>query len=615
MSTDAQTESVEQVTIRFAGDSGDGMQLTGERFTTTSAIMGNDISTVSDFPAEIRAPAGTTGGVSGFQLTFGSHDVFAAGDDADTLIAMNPAALKINIDQLKERGLLIVNEDGFSKRNWERAGYDHNPLEDDALKKYQVFPVPISSMTKSTLEGLPLNGREMDRCKNFFALGLTFWLYERELEGTLKWLDSKFAKLPDIAEANKRALRGGYAYGENSELFRVHYKIKPNPQELKKGTYRHITGNTALAYGLVAAAQQAELPLFLGSYPITPATDILQTLTPLKNFNVTTLQAEDEIAAIGAAIGAAFGGSLAATSTSGPGMALKSEFLNLAIMAELPLVVINVQRGGPSTGLPTKTEQADLLQVLWGRNGESPAVVLAPKSPSDCFQMAYEASRIAIKYMTPVILLSDGNLANGADIWKVPEVSSLPKFEFSRFKGQVSDFHPYERDPETLARPWVIPGTPDLEHRLGGLEKDHLTGAVSYGRENHHEMVLTRAEKVQRVTNEIPPQVIHGHKQGDLLVVGWGSTYGVIRTVVEKLALEGHSVGSTHLQFLNPLPLDLEAIFENYKTILVAEINNGQLWTRLQGAYAKPMKRFNRVKGYPLSEKELQQEILQLLKD
>lgn len=606
-------ESVEHVTIRFAGDSGDGMQLTGERFSTTSAVMGNDISTISDFPAEIRAPAGSLGGVSGFQLTFGSDQVFATGDDVDALVVMNPAALKVNVDYLKERGILIVNEDGFNKRNWERAGYQSNPLEDEKLNKFQVFPVAISTLTKNALEGLPLTGKEMGRCKNFFALGLSFWLYERDIEPTLEWLDTKFAKKPDIAEANKRALRGGYDMGDNSELFRVHYKVKPNPTELAKGSYRHITGNKALSFGLVAAAQKAKLRLFLGSYPITPASDIIHELSSLKNFGVTTLQAEDEIAAIGAAIGAAFGGSLAATSTSGPGLALKSEFMNLAVMTELPLVVIDVQRGGPSTGLPTKTEQADLLQALWGRNGESPVVVMAAKTPSDCFETAYEACRVAVKYMTPVMLMSDGNLANGADVWSIPNVDDLPEFEFSQFHGQMSDFHPYERNPETLARPWVIPGTPEGEHRLGGLEKDKLTGAISYGRENHEEMVKTRAAKVERVTQEIPPQKIYGDPVGDLLVIGWGSTYGVIRTVVEKLHREGKKVASTHLRYINPLPTDLEPLIKKYKKVIVAEINNGQLWTRLQGAYGLPMERYNSIKGYPLSETDLENSLREYL--
>lgn len=602
----------ERVTIRFAGDSGDGIQLTGERFTTTSAIMGQEVATFTDFPAEIRAPVGTIGGVSGFQLSFGAHDIYTAGDFVDALFVMNPAALKVNIGRLRTNGVLVANSDGFTEKNLEKAGYKNNPLVSGELSQFKIYQAPITALTKTSLDGSPLKGKETERCKNFFALGISFWLYERDLEPTIKWVEQKFAKNPELVEANILALRGGYNYAASTEMFPNSFHIEGQTKR-EPGVYRYVTGNKAVALGLVVAAKRANLPLYLASYPITPATEILQELSNLKQYGVTTFQAEDEIAAIGAAIGASFGGALAATSTSGPGFALKSEALNLAVMAELPLVVVDVQRSGPSTGMPTKSEQSDLLQALWGRNGESPLVVLAAQSPVDCFDIAFEAARIAVKYMTPVVVLSDGSMSSGSQVFKVPDYEKLPAIKPSMVVDSLENFSAYQRNDITLARPWVVPGTKGGTHRIGGLEKHEKSGAISFDAENHHRQVLLRAEKIERVANEIPPLPIYGNKNGDLLVVGWGSTYGAIRRVVDQLSRQGVPVAATHLRYLNPLPKDLAPLLKSFKHILVAENNLGQLWYRIAAIAEKHVEKYNRVTGTPLREDEIEQKIRALL--
>ncbi len=601
----------DRVTIRFAGDSGDGIQLTGERFTTTSAIMGQEVATITDFPAEIRAPAGSPGGVSGFQLTFGSTDVYTAGDSLDALFVMNPAALKVNLTRLKEHGVLVVNTDGFGQKNLEKAGYQVNPLDDGSLDRFKIYKVNISTLTKNAVAELSLSGKEAERCKNFFALGISYWLYERDLDSTIKWLDAKFAKKPEIAQANKLALRGGYNFAAATEMFPTSYHVD-SAQKWAPGVYRYVTGNKAMALGLVAAAKKADLPLYLASYPITPATEILQELSSLKHFGVTTFQAEDEIAAIGAAIGAAFGGSLAATSTSGPGFALKSEALNLAVITELPLIVIDVQRSGPSTGMPTKSEQSDLLQALWGRNGESPLVVLAAQSPADCFDVAVEACRIAVSHMTPVVILSDSYLSSGSQVFKVPNYKELADIKPGLVLDTLENFNAYQRDPETLVRPWIVPGTTGGTHRIGGLEKQIVTGHVSFEAENHHKMVSIRAEKVARIAKELPPLKVYGDKKGELLVIGWGSTYGTLRRVVEGLHRRGFPVGFVHLRHLNPLPNDLKSIMDAYPKILVPENNLGQLAIRLGEIAERPLEKYNRVTGTPFREDEIEKKILEL---
>jgi len=605
-----QVQQLDHVIIRFAGDSGDGMQLAGDRFTQETAVFGNDLSTMPNFPAEIRAPAGTLAGVSSFQLQFADHDILTPGDAPDVLIAMNPAALKANIKDLPRGGDLIVNTDEFTKRNLTKVGYEGSPLEDDSLEQYHLYAVPVTSMTVKALEDFDITRKDAERAKNMFALGMLSWLYDRPADGTLSFLKAKFASKPEIMAANVAAFQAGWNYGETTEAFSVRYEVKPAP--LTPGTYRNISGNTALAYGLVAASQLTGLPLFLGSYPITPASDILHELARHKRFGVRTFQAEDEIAAVGAVIGAAFGGGIGLCATSGSGLALKSEGIALAVMAELPIVIFNIQRGGPSTGLPTKTEQADLMQALYGRNSECPVVVIAPATPGDCFFIAYEAIRIAVKYMVPVIVLSDGYLANGAEPWLIPDPKNLPDIQV-RFRTDPEGFQPYAREEATLARPWVRPGTPGLEHRIGGLEKQDVTGNVSYDPDNHDLMVRLRAEKVRRVAQEIPPTTINGPAGGDLLVVGWGGTYGTITAAVEEAQAAGKSVASIHLRHLSPLPPDLGQILRQYRRVLVPEINSGQLVRVLRAEYLVDAVGFNRVRGVPLATQELVDTINQLV--
>jgi len=597
-------EELDTVTIRFAGDSGDGMQLTGTQFTNTSAVLGNDISTLPDFPAEIRAPAGSLPGVSGFQLNFSSHDIRTPGDQPNVLVAMNPAALKVNLPDLEEGGTIIVNTDEFNKENLKKAAYESNPLEDDTLKGYRVHRLPITTLNINALKegGVQLSRKEMDRCKNFFALGVLYWLYDRPMEPTYGWIRSKFSKLPEVARANEIALKTGYNFADTTEVFTTHYTVKK--AAIAPGKYRKITGNEATAIGFVAAAQLVGRPLFYGSYPITPASDILHELARHKNFGVKTFQAEDEIAAVCSAIGASFAGHVGLTGTSGPGVALKQEAIGLAVMTELPLVIINVQRGGPSTGLPTKTEQADLFQAVWGRNGECPAIVVAPSTPADCFMMAIEATRLAYKFMTPVFYLSDGYLANGAEPWKIPEINELPEIKIN-FATEPSNFMPYGRDPETLARPYAIPGTPGLEHRIGGIEKQHLTGNVNYDPENHHFMVKLRQEKVDRVANDIPNIEIFGESTGKVLVLGWGSTHGSITSAVEKMQREGKSVSSAHLRYLNPFPKNLGEVLAGFDTVIIPEMNLGQLCTMIRARYLVDAIAFSKVKGRPFQIREI----------
>lgn len=600
-------QTLDDVTIRFAGDSGDGMQLTGTQFTNTSAVLGNDLSTLPDYPAEIRAPAGTTYGVSGFQIHFGSTDILTPGDMCDVLVIMNPAALITNLKMLKERGIIIVNTDAFTDKNLKMAGYTSNPLEDGSLTNYQVHKVGITKLTAHAIADMNLSTKFVDKSKNFFALGMMYWMYNRPLDQSMKFIQEKFGKKdPQIAEANLRVLKAGYNYGETTEIFTTRYEVKP--AKLPPGRYRNIMGNVATALGFVAAAKKSGLELFLGSYPITPASDILHELSALKHFGVKTFQAEDEIAAVCAAIGASYAGSLGITTTSGPGLALKSEAINLAVMLELPLVIVDVQRGGPSTGLPTKTEQADLLQALYGRNGESPICIIAASTPADCFAAAYESSRLAIKYMTPVICLTDGYLANGAEPWMIPDVDTLAPIPV-KFATDPATFQAYSRDEKTLARPWAIPGTPGLEHRIGGLEKDHVTGNISYDPDNHHLMVQTRAEKIERMIADIPLQEIEGGQEGDVLVVGWGSTYGSIKSALISARAKGLSVSHVHLRYLNPFPPNLGEILYKFKNILVPEINNGQLIRMLRSKYLVPAVGFNVIKGLPLRAEHIEERI------
>jgi 2-oxoglutarate ferredoxin oxidoreductase subunit alpha len=603
--------TLEDVTIRFAGDSGDGMQLTGTQFTNTAAVLGNDVSTLPDYPAEIRAPAGTTYGVSGFQIRFGSRDILTPGDMADVLVAMNPAALITNLKILREGGTIIVNEDSFTEKNFKLAGITSNPLEDGSLSRYQVYRVPIGKMTANALSDMNLSTKFIDKSKNFFALGLMYWMYNRPLDVSQRFIEEKFGeKDPQVAEANLRVLKAGYNYGDTVEIFTTRYEVKP--AKLPPGKYRNIMGNVATALGLVAAARKAGLQLFLGSYPITPASDILHELSRFKNYDVKTFQAEDEIAAICSAIGASYAGALGATTTSGPGMALKTEAIGLAIMLELPLVIVDVQRGGPSTGLPTKTEQADLLQAVLGRNSEAPLCVVAASTPADCFAAVYEASRIAIKFMTPVICLTDGYVANGAEPWLIPNVEDLPEIPV-KFAADPATFQPYARDEKTLSRPWAIPGTPGLEHRIGGLEKQHITGNINYEPENHDFMVKLRAEKVERIANDIPPLTVDGDSQGDLLVLGWGSTYGSIKAAVAEARADGLSVSHAHLRYLNPFPKNLGEILYKFKHILVPEINNGQLIKLIRAKYLVPAVGFNLIKGLPLRAEEIGKKIEEML--
>ena len=605
-----QLEELDAVTIRFAGDSGDGMQLTGTQFTATSAIIGNDISTLPDFPAEIRAPAGSLPGVSGYQLNFSSHDIRTPGDEPNVLVAMNPAALKVNLKDLEPGGILMVNTDAFVESNLRKAGYGTNPLEDGSLSGYRVFKLPITSLTMGALEESKIPHKQVERCKNFYALGLMYWLFDRPLEPTLKWIDQKFSKMPEVALANKLAVKAGYNYAETTEIFTTHYRVAKS--DIKPGKYRNITGNEATAIGFIAASQLAGRPLYYGTYPITPASDILHELSAHKNFGVKTFQAEDEIAAIGAAIGAAFAGNLGLTGTSGPGLALKSEFIGLAVMTELPIVIINVQRGGPSTGLPTKTEQADLLQVMFGRNSECPVAVVAPATPSDCFSMAIEAFRIAIKYMTPVVYLSDGYLGNGSEPWEIPSIESLPRIEV-KFRTEKAGFYPYLRDERTLARPWAIPGTPGLEHRIGGLEKQHITGNVNYDPDNHDFMVRLRAEKVARIAQDIPLIEVSGEPEGKVLVLGWGSTHGAITTATEQLRAKGASVSSAHLRYLNPFPRNLGEVLSRFETVIVPELNLGQLALLVRARFLVDAISFSKVKGLPFKVSEIVRKINEYL--
>ena len=603
-------KKLDEVTIRFAGDSGDGMQLTGSQFTSTTALLGNDLSTLPDYPAEIRAPAGTLFGVSGFQIHFGSIEISTPGDTCDVLVAMNPAALKVNLQSLRDGGIIIANKDGFNEKNLSLAGYVSNPLEDNSLEKFQVHPVAITKLTSIALQEMNLSTKITERSKNFFALGMMYWMFSRPLDSSVRWIQDKFKKTPEIAEANIRVLKAGYNYGETTEIFHARYEVKP--ADLHPGRYRSITGNEATAWGLLAASAKSGLDLFLGSYPITPASEILHELSRHKNFRVKTFQAEDEIAGITSAIGASYGGAIGVTTTSGPGLALKTEAMGLAVMLELPLVIVNVQRGGPSTGLPTKTEQADLLQAIHGRNSEAPIPVIAACTPAGCFEAAYESVRIALKYMTPVILLTDGYLANGAEPWLIPTANSLPPISVT-FRTDPKGFFPYSRDEITLARPWAIPGTPGLEHRIGGLEKENITGNISYDAENHELMVKLRQEKIDRIADELPPAKVDGDEKGDLLVVGWGGTYGAIKTAVENKRKEGKSVSQLHLKYINPFQKNLGDIFRNYKNILVPELNLGQLSQLLRAKYLVPVIQLNKVKGLPFRGIEIENKIDEIL--
>ena len=603
-------ETRDTVVIRFAGDSGDGMQVTGMQFTTESALAGNDLATLPDFPAEIRAPAGTLAGVSAFQLNFSSNEVFTPGDDLDVLVAMNPAALKMNVSDLKSGGILIVDREGFNEQNLKKAEYESNPLEDGSLDRYQLFQAEVTRLTTAALKDLGLSARSVFRCRNLFCLGMTSWLYHRPIEPAEAWIKERFKKTPELVEANVRALRAGFNFAENAELFAVSYEIRP--ATIAPGKYRNITGNTATALGFVCAATKAGRPLFLGSYPITPASDVLHELSGWKQYGVYTFQAEDEIAGIGAALGAAFGGAIAITTTSGPGMNLKAETVGLALAVELPIVVTDIQRAGPSTGMPTKTEQADLLMAMYGRHGESPVPVLAAATPADCFRMAFEAVRIAVKYMTPVVLLTDGYLANGAEPWLIPDPATLPEVPVA-FRTEASGFFPYLRDEETLSRPWVVPGTPGLEHRIGGLEKEYLTGNVSYAPTNHEQMIRVRARKIAGIIREIPPLEVFGPPEGELLVVGWGSTYGSITQAVRELQAAGHAVAQVHLRHLNPLPPDLGGILRRYRHVLVPEMNLGQLVRLIRAEYLVDAIGFNKIQGRPFKVSEIVSRCLKLL--
>jgi 2-oxoglutarate/2-oxoacid ferredoxin oxidoreductase subunit alpha len=601
------------VTVRFAGDSGDGMQLTGDQFTDTTAVMGNDFATLPDFPAEIRAPAGTLPGVSSFQIQFSESVIFTPGDAADVLVAMNPAALKVNLKAVRRGGLVILNENAFDDNAVARAAWKSNPLTDGSLTDWQVVKVPLTQLTQNALKEHPLKATEVERCKNFFALGMMFWLYDRKMDHTVEWIQSKFAKRPEMVAANVAALKAGYNYADITEVLPTQYQVKKT--RLEPGTYRKITGNEATSIGLITAARLAGKTLFYGTYPITPASGILQELAKHKEFGVKTFQAEDEIAAIGSAIGAAFGGELGATGTSGPGICLKSEAMNLAVMTELPLVVIDVQRSGPSTGMPTKTEQTDLLQVMFGRNGESPVAVVAPRSPSDCFDMMIEAVRFALKYMTPVVFLSDGYLANGAEPWKLPEIEKLPKIDVVHPKAGKDKFLPYARDPKTLARPWAKPGTPGLEHRIGGLSKADLTGNVSYDPDNHEKMIGLRAEKVRRIADDVPPLEVRGAPSGKLLVLGWGSTYGTIHQAVTELEQDGKKVSQAHLSYLNPMPKNTGDVLAKFDRVLIPELNSGHLLMLLRHHFPKTdFAGYNRIRGIPFQVQELKDKIAEHLK-
>lgn len=597
--------SIDHVVIKFAGDSGDGMQLTGGQFTNNTALLGADLQTFPDFPAEIRAPAGTLAGVSGFQLHFGSHKIFTPGDKCDVLVAMNAAALKVNIKNLNPGAIIIANTDGFDSKNLRLAHYEQNPLEDHSLDSYQLIRIDVTRMTREALKDITLSTKEKDRCKNMFVLGFLYYMYNRKLDSTIRFLEQKFRKKPDVLEANRIALNTGFSFADTTEVFTSRYKVEP--ASLDPGVYRSIMGNEAVAMGLVAASRKSGLPLFLGSYPITPASDILHYLSKYKNFGVRSFQAEDEIAAICAAIGASFGGSLAVTTTSGPGMALKGEAMGLAMMLELPLVICNIQRAGPSTGMPTKTEQADLLQALYGRNGECPMPVIAAATPSDAFHATLEAARIAIEHMTPVILLSDGYIANGAEPWRFPQEKDLPAIQtaFAAEQDEDSVFHPYERN-EKLVRPWAIPGTKGLEHRIGGLEKQAVTGNISYDPDNHEHMVKVREARVEQIADYLPEQkVAAGPASGQVLFLGWGSTYGAIQGAVEQLTADGYAASHVHLRHIKPFPRNLGEILSRFDHVIVPEINNGQLVKVIRDRYLIDAQGFNKIKGVPIMAKEL----------
>jgi 2-oxoglutarate ferredoxin oxidoreductase subunit alpha len=603
-------QRVDDVVVRFAGDSGDGMQLTGGQFTSTSALLGNDLATLPDFPAEIRAPAGTMAGVSAYQVRIADYDIHTPGEAPDVLVAMNPAALVKNLPDVKPNGAVIVNTDEFKARNFTKAGLEKDPLEDGTLDAYRLHKVELTTLTRRTLEESELTVKEKDRCKNFFALGLVYWLFNRPMDNTIAWLEKKFAKRPELADANIRVLKAGWNYADIHELFQARYEV--HPAKLTPGTYRNINGSEALALGLVAASRKSGLPLFLGAYPITPASELLHALAGYKRYGVTTFQAEDEIAAVCAAIGASFGGSLGVSASSGPGIALKAEAMNLAVMVELPLVVCDIQRGGPSTGLPTKTEQSDLLQVLFGRNGESPVPVIAACSPQDCFWAGLEAARTAIRYMVPVVVLSDGYIANGSEPWKLPDVEELPDFA-PEFRTSPEGFDPYMRDEETLARPWALPGTPGLEHRIGGLEKQDVSGNVSYDPANHELMTHLRADKVARVARGLPDLAVEGPQSGGLLVLGWGSTEGAIKGAVRNLHSKGHEVSRAHLRWMNPFPANLGDVLSRFETVLVPEMNMGQLALLLRGRFLKDVVSMTKVQGRPFFRSEIENRVLELL--
>ncbi|WP_126972516.1 2-oxoacid:acceptor oxidoreductase subunit alpha [Gynurincola endophyticus] len=608
---------LKDVVIKFAGDSGDGMQLTGSQFTNNTALLGIDLATFPDFPAEIRAPQGTLPGVSGFQLRFSSDNIYTPGDECDVLVAMNAAALKANLKSLKKGGKIIANTDGFDAKNLRLANYQDgvNPLENGSLEGYELVKMDVTKMTREALKDITLGTKEKDRAKNMFVLGYLYWMFNRELDSTIKFLTEKFGKKAEILESNIRTLKAGYHYGDTIETFTSRYKVEK--AKMEPGVYRSIMGNQSLALGLIAAAQKAELPLFLGTYPITPASDILHEMSKHKSFGVRTFQAEDEIAGIAAAIGAAYGGSLGITTTSGPGMALKTEAMGLAVMLEIPLVIVNVQRGGPSTGLPTKTEQSDLLQAYYGRNGECPMPVISASTPSDAFEVAFEAVRIAVEHMTPVILLSDGYIANGAEPWKFPKADDLAKIEV-KFKTALEEnedkFYPYLRN-EKLVRPWAIPGTPGLEHRIGGLEKQNITGNVSYDPENHQVMVKIRQEKIDRIADYIPDQQLDsGEATGDVLVLGWGSTYGAIKTAVSELRAEGYKVSHAHMRYMRPFPKNMGELIKGFKHVLIPEINNGQLIKIIRDQFLVDAKGYNKIMGIPITKGELIEHIKELLK-
>ena len=602
---------VDSATIRFAGDSGDGMQLTGSQFSDNTAIFGNDLATLPDFPAEIRAPKGSLAGVSSFQLQFSNKDIHTPGDDLDVLVAMNPAGLKVHLGDLKDNGMLIIITANFTSKNLKLAGYEENPLDDELLEGYQAIKVDMTKLVATALEEIELSSKLKARSTNMFALGLLYWLYGRSLDSSVNFIQKKFAKAPDIVEANIKALNAGYYYGETLEVIKTTYRV--NKAKFEKGKYRNIMGNNALAFGLLTAAQRSGLDLYYGGYPITPASDILHYLAQYKNFGVKTFQAEDEIAGVVSAIGAAFAGDLAITATSGPGVALKSEALGLAVITELPLVLVNVQRGGPSTGLPTKTEQSDLNQAIYGRNGEAPMVVLAPATPADCFMMAYEACRIALKYMIPVILLSDGYIANGSEPWKIPDVNTLPDME-TRILKKKEGFAPFNHGNPDLARPWALPGTPGMEHRIGGLEKWEETGHVSYDPENHQKMVELRQEKVDIIARDLPPAKPFGKESGDLLVIGWGGTHGALRSAVETAQSEGMSVSHLHLRHLNPLPQNLGEILVKFQKVMIAELNLGQLSNIIRAKFLVDAVGLNKVQGKPFTQTEVFNKITELVK-